>query len=84
MSLLRPTGTITGLEIEHGEIIQSGFFSVVWKGRWREQVVAIKKLATAGTDKALFLNEVEIWRKLRYQHVLREYRASICLAMDDR
>lgn len=34
--------------------------------------MAIKKLAQ-GTDKGLFLSEVEIWRKLRYQHILREF-----------
>jgi len=100
----RRTGTITTLEIEHIEIIESGFYSVVCKfsfdrclrseevdtseltrhsvsgkARWRDQVVAIKEMAK-GTDKELFLNEVKIWHKLRYQHVLREFSTSSFLA----
>ncbi|KAL7409134.1 hypothetical protein BDY24DRAFT_404344 [Mrakia frigida] len=70
-----PDWTITSLEVEHLEIIESGFYSVVWKGRWREQVVAIKEMGK-GTNKELFLNEVKIWRKLRYQHVLSFLGAS--------
>ena len=42
----------------------SGFFSVVWRGRWRGQTVAIKELNSI-TDRTLFIKEVEIWRKLK-------------------
>jgi hypothetical protein len=52
-----PDWTITALEIEHLEIIESGYYSVVWKGRWREQIVAIKKMGV-GTNK-------EVTRRVR-------------------
>lgn len=37
---------ITGLEVQHLEVVSSTYYSVVWRGRWREQVVAIKELRT--------------------------------------
>lgn len=37
-------GAITRLEISHIEVIGNGFYSTVWRGRWRESVVAIKEL----------------------------------------
>ena len=45
-------------------IFSSGFYSVVWRGRWQGQEVAIKELNST-TDRILFIKEVEVWRKLR-------------------
>ena len=45
-------------------IISSGFFSVIWRGRWQGQDVAIKELNPT-TDRDLFIKEVEVWRQLR-------------------
>jgi hypothetical protein len=39
-----PDWTITALEVEHLEIVETSVYAVVWKGSWREQVVAIKEM----------------------------------------
>ena len=52
-----------------------GFFSDVYKGKWRGRTVAIKVLAET-TPRKLFLNEAEIWKSLHHPHVLELYGAS--------
>ena len=52
-----------------------GFFSDVYKGRWRGRTVAIKVLAET-TPRKLFVNEVEIWKHLHHPHVLELCGAS--------
>nr|XP_019007852.1 TKL/TKL-CCIN protein kinase [Kwoniella pini CBS 10737]OCF46633.1 TKL/TKL-CCIN protein kinase [Kwoniella pini CBS 10737] len=76
-----PDWTITDLEISHDEKltheerINSGYFSVIWRGKWQGQDVAIKEL-TPMADRQLFVKEVEVWRRLRSDRVLRFYGAS--------
>ncbi|WRT70785.1 uncharacterized protein IL334_007784 [Kwoniella shivajii] len=76
-----PEWTITNLEISHNEKItheeriNSGYFSVIWRGQWQGQDVAIKEL-TPMADRQLFVREVEVWRRLRSKRVLSFYGAS--------
>ena len=57
------------------EKIGIGFFSNVYRGKWRNRTVAIKVLAET-TPRALFVHEVGIWRQLRHRNVLELYGAS--------
>ena len=52
-----------------------GFFSDVYRGKWRGRTVAIKVLAET-TPRKLFVHEVEIWKYLHHPHVLELYGAS--------
>ena len=52
-----PSWTITRYEVEREEKIGMGFFSDVYRGTWRDGVVAIKVLAPT-TPKQLFVHEV--------------------------
>ena len=52
-----PSWTITRYEVERDEKIGMGFFSDVFKGTWRNHVVAIKVLAPT-TPRQLFVHEV--------------------------
>ena len=52
-----PSWTITRYEVEREEKIGMGFFSDVYRGTWRDGVVAIKVLAPT-TPKELFVHEV--------------------------
>ncbi|WVW80744.1 hypothetical protein I302_102730 [Kwoniella bestiolae CBS 10118] len=76
-----PDWTITNLEISHDEKIthderiNSGYFSIIWRGRWQGLDVAIKEL-TPMADRKLFVKEVEVWRRLKSDRVLRFYGAS--------
>ena len=70
-----PDWTITSLEVSHGERISSGLFSVVYKGTWQNQDVAIKEL-NASANRELFIHEVDIWRQLRSPFILPFYGAS--------
>lgn len=62
-------------EVDREEKIGMGFFSDVYKGKWRGRTVAIKVLAET-TPRKLFVNEVEIWKYLHHPHVLELYGAS--------
>ncbi|OCF54632.1 TKL/TKL-CCIN protein kinase [Kwoniella mangroviensis CBS 10435] len=76
-----PDWTITNLEISHDEKIthderiNSGYFSIIWRGHWQGLDVAIKEL-TPMADRKLFVKEVEVWRRLKSDRVLRFYGAS--------
>ncbi|WVQ95463.1 hypothetical protein IAU59_002560 [Kwoniella sp. CBS 9459] len=76
-----PDWTITNLEISHDEPItheeriMSGFFSVIWRGKWQGLDVAIKEL-TPMADRQLFVKEVEVWRRLKSDRILPFYGAS--------
>lgn len=54
-----PSWTITRYEVEREEKIGLGFFSDVYRGTWRSQVVAIKVLAPT-TPRELFVHEVSV------------------------
>lgn len=56
-------------------MIGSGSFSEVYLGSWSGRRVAIKVLSSY-TPASLFRKEVEIWRKLRHDNVLRMWGAS--------
>ncbi|KAF8634740.1 hypothetical protein AX15_000748 [Amanita polypyramis BW_CC] len=70
-----PSWTITRYEVDREVKIGVGFFSDVYKGKWRGRTVAIKVLAET-TPRKLFLNEAEIWKSLHHPHVLELYGAS--------
>ncbi|WVQ63410.1 uncharacterized protein L199_001563 [Kwoniella botswanensis] len=76
-----PDWTITSLEISHDEKIthderiNSGYFSIIWRGHWQGLPVAIKEL-TPMADRKLFVKEVDVWRRLKSERVLRFYGAS--------
>lgn len=52
-----------------------GFFSEVYKGLWREKIVAIKTLSEV-TPAALFIREIKVWKSLDHPNVLKLYGAS--------
>jgi serine/threonine protein kinase len=56
-------------------MIGRGTFSKVYLGSWSGRHVAIKVLSTH-TSASLFRKEVEIWRKLKHENVLRMWGAS--------
>ncbi|KAK2463882.1 hypothetical protein APHAL10511_004054 [Amanita phalloides] len=70
-----PSWTITRYEVDREEKIGVGFFSDVYKGKWRGRTVAIKVLAET-TPRKLFVHEAEIWKSLHHPHVLELYGAS--------
>ncbi|PFH48794.1 hypothetical protein AMATHDRAFT_64627 [Amanita thiersii Skay4041] len=70
-----PSWTITRYEVDREVKIGMGFFSDVYKGKWRGRTVAIKVLAET-TPRKLFVNEVEIWKSLHHPNVLELYGAS--------
>ncbi|KAF8639293.1 hypothetical protein AX17_001604 [Amanita inopinata Kibby_2008] len=70
-----PSWTITRYEIDREEKIGRGFFSDVYKGKWRGRTVAIKVLLDT-TPRKLFINEIEIWKSLHHPNVLELYGAS--------
>ncbi|KZV62749.1 kinase-like protein [Peniophora sp. CONT] len=65
-----PEWTITRFEVELEEKIGIGFFSDVYKGRWRGRTVAIKILAET-TPRTLFIREASVWKKLNHPNVLK-------------
>jgi len=73
--LLLPPWTITKWEIDLDRRIGTESFSAVYKGRWRETLVAIKVLAPT-TPQKLFIHEVEIWKSLSHPNVLKLLGAS--------
>ncbi|OJA20637.1 hypothetical protein AZE42_09915 [Rhizopogon vesiculosus] len=70
-----PPWTITRYEADRLVMIGSGAFSKVYLGSWSGRRVAIKVLSSY-TSASLFRQEVEIWRKLRHDNVLRMWGAS--------
>ncbi|KAG0700333.1 hypothetical protein DFH29DRAFT_1056138 [Suillus ampliporus] len=70
-----PPWTITRYEADRLTMIGSGSFSKVYLGSWSGQRVAIKVLSSY-TPASLFRKEVEIWRKLRHENVLKMWGAS--------
>ena len=70
-----PSWTITRYEIDLEEKIGIGFFSDVYKGKWREHTVAIKALAET-TPRKLFVHEIGIWKTLTHPNVLELLGAS--------
>ncbi|KAM6492858.1 hypothetical protein JOM56_010992 [Amanita muscaria] len=70
-----PSWTITRYEVDREEKIGIGFFSDVYKGKWRGRTVAIKVLAET-TPRELFVKETEIWKSLHHPNVLELYGAS--------
>lgn len=62
-------------EVDREKVIGYGFFSDVYKGKWRGQTVAIKSLAST-TPRHLYLKEAEIWKTLKHENVLELYGAS--------
>jgi len=70
-----PSWTITRYEVDLEEKIGIGFFSDVYRARWRDHVVAVKVLAET-TPKAMFVREMGIWKKLEHPNVLELLGAS--------
>ncbi|KAJ7072080.1 hypothetical protein C8F01DRAFT_1361505 [Mycena amicta] len=70
-----PSWTITRYEVDRDVKIGMGFFSDVYRGRWRNRTVAIKVLAEC-TPQELFVKEVAIWKEFKHPHVLELYGAS--------
>ncbi|KAF7315430.1 Protein kinase domain-containing protein [Mycena indigotica] len=70
-----PSWTITRYEVDRDVRIGIGFFSNVYRGRWRNRVVAIKILAEC-TPQELFVKEVAIWKEFKHPNVLELYGAS--------
>ncbi|KAM5539547.1 hypothetical protein V8D89_006656 [Ganoderma adspersum] len=70
-----PSWTITRYEVERDEKVGMGFFSDVFKGTWRNHVVAIKVLAPT-TPRQLFVHEVSIWKTLQHPNVCELLGAS--------
>lgn len=73
--LCLPPWTITRYEVDRDEKIGVGFFSDVYKGTWRDGIVAIKVLAPT-TPQKLFVHEIEIWKQLVHPNVLQLLGAS--------
>ncbi|EJF55497.1 kinase-like protein [Dichomitus squalens LYAD-421 SS1] len=67
--------TITRYEVKRNEKIGMGFFSDVYKGTWRNHVVAIKVLAPT-TPRQLFVHQVSIWKTLQHLNVCELLGAS--------
>ncbi|KAK7677870.1 hypothetical protein QCA50_019182 [Cerrena zonata] len=74
-TLSLPSWTITRYEVDREEKIGIGFFSDVYRGRWRDRVVAIKVLAES-TPRQLFIHEVSIWKTLKHPNVVELLGAS--------
>lgn len=70
-----PSWTITRYEADRLEMIGRGSFSKVYLGSWSGRRVAIKVLSSH-TSASLFRKEVEIWRQLKHENVLRMWGAS--------
>ncbi|ESK86494.1 hypothetical protein Moror_9860 [Moniliophthora roreri MCA 2997] len=70
-----PSWTITRYEVDREKKIGIGFFSDVYRGKWRNQTVAIKVLAET-TPRNLFLREIKVWKGLRHPNVLELLGAS--------
>ncbi|KAH9014502.1 hypothetical protein EDB85DRAFT_1876352 [Lactarius pseudohatsudake] len=70
-----PSWTVTRYEIDLETKVGVGFFSDVFRGRWREHTVAIKVLAET-TPRKIFVHEVEIWKTLYHPNVLELLGAS--------
>ncbi|EEB98389.1 hypothetical protein MPER_02111, partial [Moniliophthora perniciosa FA553] len=70
-----PSWTITRYEVDREKKIGIGFFSDVYRGKWRNQTVAIKVLAET-TPRNLFLREIKVWKGLRHANVLELLGAS--------
>lgn len=64
-----PNWTITRFEVDLEERVGVGYFSDVYRGRWRNRTVAVKVL-TLATPKELFVHEMAVWRKLSHPNVL--------------
>jgi serine/threonine protein kinase len=62
-------------EADRLEMIGRGSFSKVYLGSWSGRRVAIKVLSSH-TSASLFRKEVEIWRQLKHENVLRMWGAS--------
>lgn len=62
-------------EVDRESKIGVGFFSDVYKGKWRGRTVAIKVLAES-TPRKLFIREISIWKTLQHPNVLQLYGAS--------
>ena len=70
-----PSWTITHSEIDLEEKIGIGFFSDVYRGTWRNNIVAIKMLSET-TLRKIFLREVGVWKSLYHPNVLELLGAS--------
>ncbi|KAG8842854.1 GTP-binding protein Rho1 [Tulasnella sp. 330] len=73
-----PSWTITSfdVDIDHSETIGRGGFAVVKKGKWGKLLVAVKEMTNI-TDTELLLKEIKVWKRLRHNHVLPFYGASL-------
>ncbi|EIM84603.1 uncharacterized protein STEHIDRAFT_100616 [Stereum hirsutum FP-91666 SS1] len=70
-----PPWTITRYEVDLERKIGVGFFSDVYKGKWRDHEVAIKVLAET-TPRNMFIHEIHMWKTLVHPNVLELLGAS--------
>ncbi|KAG8843206.1 hypothetical protein FRB96_004233 [Tulasnella sp. 330] len=77
LPIKRPDWSITRFDIEidpDGQLGNGGFGSVK-KGKWGKVVVAIKEINQV-TDPEMLIKEIEVWSRLRHDHILPFYGAS--------
>ncbi|KAF8437922.1 kinase-like domain-containing protein [Boletus edulis BED1] len=67
---------ITEYDLDYCGTIGGGGFSTVSKARFRGTMVAVKTLKDVGNMREALEREVEIWSKLRYDHIVPFYGAS--------
>ncbi|KAI0028336.1 kinase-like domain-containing protein, partial [Vararia minispora EC-137] len=70
-----PGWTITRYEIDLEAKIGLGFFSDVYRARWRGRAVAVKVI-TEVVPSAMFVREISIWKALDHPNVLELLGAS--------
>ncbi|TFY72145.1 hypothetical protein EVG20_g860, partial [Dentipellis fragilis] len=71
-----PYWTITRYDIRKETKIGGGSFSAVYRGTWKNRIVAIKELYPQETPKNLFKKEMEIWKSLSHENVVQLHGAS--------
>jgi tRNA A-37 threonylcarbamoyl transferase component Bud32 len=85
MDLINPTDSDTAIdfaEIEMGDVIGEGGFSVVYRGVWRNRQVAVKRLKVQYTEGGEhhaeeFKREVELLSNLRHRNIVQYIGASL-------
>ena len=56
-------------EVDMEAKVGIGYFSDVYRARWRNQTVAVKVL-TLETPRKLFIHEMTVWRSLNHPNIL--------------
>lgn len=67
---------VTDYELDFGGAIGGGGFSTVRRARFRGFMVAVKILKDVGNSKEALEKEIDIWSRLRHDHIVPFYGAS--------